>query len=854
MKVPYHWLKEYVSFDSGPEELAEKFTMAGLEVESVEHVWDSIITARINHLEPVKGSSHLNATKIFTGNGRELSVVCGAPNIKEGDIVPLALPGAQFFNDAGETLTIQVTKKMGALSEGMLCSPRELGLSSDHEGIYILPADTPLGVSLADAVIHLDIKAHRGDLFSIVGIARETAALFGSQLRQPEIKLSEKGKTSIKKMAALTVDAEDICPRFTARVIRNIKMGKSPLWLAQRLALAGMRSINIIVDITNYVMLELGQPLHAFDYDKVANHHLIVRRAEPGETLCTLDGAMRELTPDMVLVCDEAGPLSVAGVMGGASSEISSETTQILLEAASWNPVNIRKTSTKLGLRSEASSRYEKGVDPELALQGLNRAAQLMAELADGEIVPGYLESYSQPAPNITIPFHASACEWLLGYSVTPEEAAAALRSLEFAVEQNSDDGSMLVTVPSWRGDVLESADLVEEIARELGYDRITGKYPTGDAPEPQTTSWFDIQYQFRRRLQQCGCAEIVTYPLTNQRSTLQLLTDESDIAQLLVGAIDELAPAENDKKAGGKAKQKKQSAKHISEMDEQTIPPLDPGALPAVRLVNAVSAKMDMLRITLMNAMLETISANLRYGNTSLRLFEIGRRYIALPNSAQRLPDERRTLCVGLTGYIENWAEPRREYDFFDMKAIIENIAEGLHVANLRFTQTQSPIFHPGRCALLEIEDGGAKETRYQTIGVMGEVHPIIAERFGVTQRTYLCEIDLTRLYLHNTSPRFQSISRFPALTRDIAVVADISVPAQAIADVIRSSGGDLTRSVTLFDIYTGDQIPNGKRSLAFTVEYQSQERNLSDSDGDFLREQATHELKKQLNAVVRE
>ncbi len=854
MKVPYHWLKEYVSFDASPEELAEKLTMAGLEVESVEHVWNNIITARINHLEPVKGSSHLNATKIFTGEGRELSVVCGAPNIKEGDIVPLALPGAQFFNDAGETLTIQATKKMGVVSEGMLCSPRELGLSSDHEGIYILPNDTPLGVSLADAVIHLDIKAHRGDLFSMVGIAREMAALFGAKLKQPEIKLPEKGKNSIKKMASITVKAEDDCPRFTARVIRNIKMGKAPLWMAQRLALAGMRSINVIVDITNYVMLELGQPLHAFDYDKVANHHLIIRRAEPGETLGTLDGAMRELTPDMVLVCDESGPLSVAGVMGGASSEISSDTTQILLEAASWNPVNIRKTSAKLGLRSEASSRYEKGVDPELALQGLNRAAQLMAELAGGEIVPGYLESYAHPSPNVTIPFHASACEWLLGYSVTPEEAAGALRSLEFAVEQNSDDGSMLVTVPSWRGDILESADLVEEIARELGYDRITGKYPTGDAPEPQAANWFDIQYQFRRRLQQCGCAEIVTYPLTNQRSTLQLLTDESDTAQLLIGAVDELAPAEKGKKNNGKNKQKQQSAQSVSETYDQAIPPLSADELPAVRLVNAISAKMDMLRITLMNAMLETISANLRYGNASLRLFEIGRRYIALPNSERQLPDERRTLCVGLTGYTESWTEPRREYDFFDMKAIIENIAGGLHMTNLRFTQTQSPIFHPGRCALLEVEDSHAKESRFHTIGVMGEVHPIIAERFGISQRTYLCEIDLARLYLHNTPPRFQPISRYPALTRDIAVVADISVPAQTIADVIKASGGELTRSVTLFDVYMGDQIPEGKRSLAFTVEYQAQDRNLSDADGDFLREQTANELKKQVHAVVRE
>ncbi len=383
MKVPYHWLKDYVQTDLAPRVLADRLTMAGLEVDRVEDRWKSIVTARITFIEPVKGSHHLNATRVTTGDGDERSVVCGAPNIFLGAIVPLALPGAEVLAENGETFIITSTKKMGVLSDGMLCSPRELGLSNDHEGILILPPDTPPGMSWDETIIDLDIKAHRGDLFGMIGVAREVAAFSRTRMKMPSLAVPiEDDATSAEMLARVTVEDPDLCPRFTARVIRNVTIGPSPLWMVKRLAAAGVRSINNVVDITNYVMFEIGQPLHAFDYDHVAGHHLIVRRAAPGEKLVTLDNQERALAAEMMVVCDAIGPISIAGVMGGATSEVTDQTTTILLEAATWHPVNIRRTATALGLRSEASSRFEKGLDPELARVGLDRAARLLAELA----------------------------------------------------------------------------------------------------------------------------------------------------------------------------------------------------------------------------------------------------------------------------------------------------------------------------------------------------------------------------------------------------------------------------------------------------------------------------------------
>ena len=429
MRIPYEWLKEYVEIRLSPEDLADALTLHGLEVDRVEYPWPGIVTAQIVWLEPIKGSDHLSATRVTDGQ-REYSVVCGARNIKLHDKVPLATLGARV----GE-IVIAEKKAMGVLSQGMLCSPRELGLSDDHSGIYILPKDTPLGVPLGkllgDAVIDLDVKAHRGDLFCVTGVAREVASFTNEKLRLPGITIKEQG-TPADELMKLEVRDATLCPRYTARVVRGVTVGPSPDWMAKRLLAAGMRPINNVVDVTNYVMLELGQPLHGFDYDKVADHAIVVRRAENGEQLTTLDGVTRTLTSEMMLVTDPAGPNVIAGIFGGARVEVDDTTTNVILEAAHWSPPNIRRTAQALGLHTESSSRFEKNPDIELTTVAVDRAAQLIVQLAGGTIAQDRLDFYPQPIKPRTIEFHLDQVEWLTGLAVTATEALAALRALGF--------------------------------------------------------------------------------------------------------------------------------------------------------------------------------------------------------------------------------------------------------------------------------------------------------------------------------------------------------------------------------------------------------------------------------------
>src|SRR6266568_3321104 len=472
MRVPLSWLKEYVNISVSPEELAHILTMGGLEVESIEYIgkeWgDKIITAQIVHLEKVPGSDHLSYTHVTTGT-QEHGVICGAPNIAVGDKVPLAQVGAQVGD-----LVIGEKKTMGYLSQGMLCSPRELEIGNDHAGIYILDPETSIGQRLVDVlgevVLEFTIKAHRGDLSSIIGIAREVAALTKRELHVPQPVLHEQGKPAAE-MVKVTVEDTDLCPRYSARIISGVKIGPSPEWMGRRLLAAGMRPINNVVDITNYVMLEFGQPLHGFDNDLVRHHHIIVRRARPGEEIVTLDGVKRKLTPDMLLIADPEGPIAIAGVMGGAISEVNDNTTTVLLEAANFQAASVRRTSVELGLRTDASSRFEKRLGPELTVVGANRAMQLMAEHAGGTVHPGVVDCYPSPPQPRTITFSTDDVEWLTAVKVIQHEVVEALSWLGFIVIPDEHNNSMQVTVPTFRPDVVESADLVEEVLRMIGYN-----------------------------------------------------------------------------------------------------------------------------------------------------------------------------------------------------------------------------------------------------------------------------------------------------------------------------------------------------------------------------------------------
>ncbi len=840
MKAPYSWLKEYVDITLSPEELAERLTLAGLEVDRVEYPWPNIITAEITWLQKVKGSDHLSATRVWTGR-EELSVVCGAPNIKLHDKVPLARVGAKVGD-----IVIAEKRAMGVLSQGMLCSPRELGLSDDHEGIFILPKDTPVGIPfgklMGDAVIDLDIKAHRGDLFCTVGIAREIAAFTGERLREPETAVKEKGAAASKLLKVEVRDPE-LCPRFTARVIRGVKIGPSPAWMAERLTAAGMRPINNVVDVTNYVMLELGQPLHAFDYDKVADHTIIVRRAEPGEKLTTLDGVERTLTSEMTLVTDPAGPNVIAGIFGGARVEVSDGTTNLILEAAHWNPVNIRRTSQALALRTEASGRFEKNPDISLTTVALDRAAQLIAQLAGGQVAPGYVDVYAEAArtqPRV-IDFDLGQVEWLTGMRVTLTEATQALRGLGFGVEElSSERGAALlrVSVPSWRGDVEESADIVEEIARIAGYDRIPSTIPDGPLPAWQDEPWFWREYEVRDLLLGAGLTEARTYSLVNRALMAKLLPASAPGEERLLSGPVSLAG-----EADGAEPETKLTAAGPQAMERRRIEALAE-KLPAITLRNPLSADMDSLRLTLLPGLLSVMRENAKTSSAGLWFFELGRRYLLTPElvDGQGLADERRTVAVALSGPLASSWLGEREADFFDLKGVAELLLNGLGVSQYRFTQTQRPSFHPGRCAILEayVAPARAEATNGATapdeagtwlaLGALGELHPEVAERFDLTRRTYVMELDLERLYqVAPAHMRTRPISRYPVAQRDLAVVVAAETPQTAVEEAIRASGGALSPEVRLFDVYTGEGIPAGKKSLAYTLTYRASDRTLT-------------------------
>jgi phenylalanyl-tRNA synthetase beta chain len=844
MRVPYNWLKDYVEISLSAEALAERLTVAGLEVDRVEYPWPGLVTAEIVWQERIKGSDHLWATRINTGS-EELSVVCGAPNIQVHDKVPLAHVGAKV----GE-ITIAEKKAMGVLSQGMLCSPRELGLSDDHSGIYILPPETPLGVPLGqllgEAVIDLDIKAHRGDLFCMIGVAREVAAFTGQTLRSPEIALTERG-TAASKLMKLEVRDAELCPRYTARVLQGITIGPSPQWLADRLTAAGMRPINNVVDVTNYVMLELGQPLHAFDYDKVADHTIIVRRAEPGEQITTLDGVTRDLTPEMLLITDPAGPMVIAGVFGGARVEVSAETTSLLLEAAHFHPTNIRRTSQALALRTESSGRFEKNPDIALTEQAIDRAAQLITELAGGTVAPGRVDFYPEPVQPRTLDFDLGQVAWLTNMRVTPDEAVAALRGLGFGVEERPTEGrevTLRLEIPTWRADVEESADVVEEVARIVGYDRIPSTIPNGPLPAPNPDPWFDREERLRDLLLGAGLSEVLSYPLISRPQMARLLRGTTPGEEALLGAPAAVAEL-TDGSGFGKAE-------HRGRADERRQIEAVAERLPAIVLKNPLSSEMEALRLTLMSGLLGIVRENSKHENMGRWFFELGRRYLPTPGLAEGTTGahERRTLGVALTGPVARDWLGEREGDFYDLKGVAEVLLRALPVSSYRFEPASHPTFHPGRCALLQVRPvetaaddaddtaGGAalvaaEPEGWVPVGVLGEVHPEIAERFEVPARTYLMELDLERLYLAVPARAlYEPIPRVPPAERDIAIVVASDAPAGTVEAAIWAGGGALVRRVRLFDVFTGEGIPEGKKSLAYAITYQSPERTLTEAE----------------------
>lgn len=809
MRIPLSWLREYVDVTIPVVELAERLTRSGLEVDAVEHIgvpeselpWDRDLIVTCNILEVMQ---HPNADRLVLatvnyGGDNVHTVVTGAPNLYQyKGLGVLNHPLKSVFAREGAVLydghvegKVKVKLKgkpvRGVMSDAMLCSEKELGLSEEHEGILILPDDAPVGIPLVDylgdSIIDIDVLPNMARTLSLVGMAREIAALTGQQVRLPEPKVTATAP-DVNQRAKVTIEAPTLCPRFTATMVANVTIKPSPFWMQRRLTMAGMRPINNIVDISNYVMLELGTPNHTFDADQVAQHHIVVRTARSDEQLTTLDGRTHQLMPSHLLVCDTTQALSVAGVMGGQSSEVSDQTRNVMVEAAVWEPTIIRQMSTAFKLRSEASKRFERGVDPEMLDLAQRRLCQLLHDYADGTVHAGMIDVRSTPPRQLTITLTTHEVKRILGLVFTTEQIATLLAPLGFGCTTTAPD-TLHVDVPSYRRDVSHTADLCEEVARMFGYDNVPTTIMADELPVQRTNLTLEREHFVRDVLTGTGLNEAITYSLTSRESAAKLEPTELESDAYL-------------------------------------------------RLANPLSAEREYMRRDILPTLLEAANANLRERGTT-RLFEVGRVYVR--RTDQLLPAEPLRVAVVLAGPHQDpsWRDTApASADFFDIKGIVEVLCERLHIAEVRVTTSTANHLQPGRAAQLTI-GSGANET---VVGHFGELHPDARARFDLPgMRICVAEFDLDALIAHANVPRYTSISRYPASSQDLALVAPTSVSAETIANAIRKYAGNTLSQLELFDVYSGAQLGDGMRSLAYRLTFRSTERTLADDEITKLR-----------------
>ncbi len=783
MLVSYNWLKEYVDPGISPRELADRLALAGIEVESVEPFrpdLPGVVVGSITAIEPFPGSEKLLLARVNPG-GPEVSIVCGARNIAVGQKVPLALPGSEL---PGRGRITQATIQ-GVVSSGMLCSAEELGLALGpaEAGILILDPyavpGTPAGRLLGfdDYILALALTPNRADCLGMLGVAYEVAALTGSRVKLPPAQPPESEK-EINEAARVTVLDPDLCPRYTARVINGVKTGAAPLWMQLRLIKAGIRPINVIVDITNYVMLEYGQPLHAFDYDLLRNGEIIVRRGRPGETLITLDGLERSLDSDVLVIAGKAGPVGLAGVMGGENTEIGPATRRVLLEAARFNPAVIRRTARRFNLPSEASQRFERGVNPEWVPAAQNRAARLMAELGGGEVLRGMIDADASPARPRLISVRPHRINEILGVKIPVEEVVSILERLDFTVERGS-GRTLAITVPLRRGDIFLEEDVVEEVARLYGYEKIPVTLPRGELVENFAAPDQRVEALARQTLTASGFFEAITYAFIN--------------------------PAQ---------------------LEKLGLPPGDPRRA-AIPLQNPLSEEQSVMRTTLLPGLLKVIQHNFNFREMNQLFYEIGTVYFSRRLPLDELPAEKTSLALAATGFAPeaNWYTPSRPAGFFTVKGALEALFRRLGLHRVDFVPAKLPLTHPTRAARVFV---GGEEA-----GFLGELHPETAGKWDFPQAVTVAELDLSVLTAAaDLVPRVAPLPRYPAARRDIAVVSSGEIPAQRFEQAIFEAGGGLVDRVALFDLYEGEQIPAGKRSLAFTITYRRAEGTLTEQE----------------------
>lgn len=792
MKVPFKWLKDYVNIDISPRELGDRLTLSGSQLEEIiisgEEI-QKVVTGKIEEITKHPEADRLSICQVNIGEKENIQIVTAATNMKEKDIIPVALHGATLHGG----MKIKKGKLRGEVSNGMFCSEEELGIADGKkiEGLMILPEDTELGkdikqvLGLESAVLDFEITSNRPDCLSIIGIARETAATLGTTYTMPELNYTEDNSAKVSDVVSVEVKDED-CARYMAKYIRDVKIGQSPEWMQERLIEAGIRPVNNIVDITNFVMVELGQPMHAFDRREIKTNKIVVEKASNNTTLKTLDEVERKLDDTMLCIKDSDRIIGIAGIMGGLDSEIKEDTSEIILECASFNPVSIRKTSSKLALRTDASGKFEKELDPNNVEVAMDRACHLIEKLGVGKVVSEVIDIYENKKTTHTVQVNSKWINEFLGTEISIEEMAKILNSLELNTELKGED--LLIEAPTFRCDINIKEDIAEEIARIYGYNNIKATIPHCETLKGGKSQKQNFDQKLKNTLISLGLNQSISYSFISPKVFDKILMDKDN--------------------------------------------PLRE----AVKIKNPLGEDFSIMRTTTIGSMMDSLGRNYAKNNDVVRLFEVGKIYIKNKDE-DKIPEERNILTIGMYG----------ETEYLYLKGIIEELLGVLSVEKVSYRrESENKSFHPGKTAALFIKNEYA--------GVFGEVHPDVCENYEVDARAYIAELDLDVIFKnYKEDKKYVEIPKYPAVTRDIAILVDEEILVQEIEDTIVKAGGNILESIKLFDVYKGKQVPEGKKSVAYALIYRTPERTLKDEEVNKVHDKIVRALEHKLGAELR-
>ncbi|MBM7597759.1 phenylalanyl-tRNA synthetase beta chain [Virgibacillus halotolerans] len=807
MLVSLNWLRNYVDLGTNPpEELAEKITKSGIEVDGIEYIAEKstgVVVGHVDVCEKHPNADKLNLCQVDTGE-EKLQIICGAPNIAEGQKVAVAKPGAVLPGD----FKIKKVKLRGIESNGMICSLQELGIDEKYvpkdtaEGIFVFPDDVTIGdnvadlLNLNDAVLEFDLTPNRADALSMLGVAYETAAILDEAIEFPDETVRTENEAAADYIA-VNVEAPDLNPYYGAFVIKDIKIKPSPLWMRNYLMAAGIRPINNVVDITNYVLIEYGQPLHAFDYECFASDKIVVRRAKNGEKMITLDDQERTLSEKNLVITNGKEPVALAGVMGGANTEVHEGTTTVLLEAAIFDAVSVRKTVKETGLRSESSTRFEKGVDPNRVHKAGLRACHLLQQYADGKVLAGTVSFDELDRSEKTVEMETAEINKRLGTSIASEEIAQILRKLRFEFEQ--DKTNFIVHVPTRRGDITIFEDMLEEVARIYGYDHLPYTLPVGSSQSGGLTEQQQLKRDIEAYLQGAGLMETITYSLT-----------KDDLVRKLVSP----------------------------ELSDQTLVP--------VQLSMPMSEDHKYLRLSILPELLQSLTYNQKRNQYDLAYYELGSIFISDEDTLTKQPTEQRRLAGALTGnWLEHpWQQEKKAVDFYLVKGIVEGLFAHVQIP-VTFEQAKLPDMHPGRGATIKIAD--------KVVGFMGQIHPQLQKIMDLKE-TYVFDINMEQVFAaYSNVPSYHEVPKYPSIARDIAFILAKDVVAGDVKATIEQSGAPLVKDVKIFDLYQGDNLPEGKKSVAYSLLYQHPEKTLTDEEIEASYQEIIETINKAFNAYVR-